>query len=88
MFECLPYPFHQKGEPAFMVSYSLCFVLNLCVMRLFSPSVQPVSFRKAPHTTLNVPNKGTHYSKKWCKVTAFLLNNIFHRPSFLSPKAK
>ena len=37
---------------------------------------------KSLHTTHNVPNEGTHYSKKWCKVTHFLPNNMFPKEYF------
>lgn len=34
-----------------------------------------------PHDA-HVPNQGTHYSKKCCKVTNFLPNNIFSKKQF------
>ena len=40
--ECLPYPFHPKGKPRFMVSYPLCFVLKSVSLSLFP---MPVSYR-------------------------------------------
>jgi|GEM_PF-6680010 len=38
--------------------------------------------RKSLHTIYNAPKLGTHYSKKWCKVTDFLPNNMFYMLSF------
>ncbi len=50
-------PFHQKGEkPSFMVSYSLCFVLKLCVTSPFSAIQQIHFYKKSPYMTLNAPN--------------------------------
>ena len=52
--ECLPYPFHPKGEPRFMVSYPLCFVLKS--VSFFSLSNACFLQINSLRTTHNVPN--------------------------------
>jgi hypothetical protein len=78
------YPSTRRGTRCFVVSCSLCFVLNLRIVLFFTFS-RPFFYREIiiSHDT-KVPNQGTHYSKKWCKVTDFLPNNIFLKGYFFT----